>query len=367
MLVVDDSVVIRRFISRALTADPAFEVIGFAANGSAALTQAHELQPDAITLDIEMPEMDGLATVRALRGRGSKAVIIMCSSLTSHGAQSTIESLLRGANDYVTKPANSDSVDAALETLRQDLLPKIKQFFLPSQSSKSNAAKSPSPTRILPNSTGAYAPERSALKDVRTYPPVFTREQRRIVAIGVSTGGPTALMQILPELPANFPLPILIVQHMPPVFTRQLAERLNQECALEVREAAEGMKLRPGCALIAPGDYHMRLKRAGDAVSVVLDQGERENSCRPAVDVLFRSVLDAYGGQALGVILTGMGQDGLRGIEKLKEKGAYTIAQDQDSSVVWGMPGAVVEAGLADTVMSLKEVASTIIRQVPNK
>ena len=185
-----------------------------------------------------------------------------------------------------------------------------------------------------------------------------------IVAIGVSTGGPTALLNLLPRLPSDFPLPVVIVQHMPPVFTRQLAERLNTECAIRVLEAEEGMALEPGIALLAPGGRHMRLKRGLHAVQVTLDDGERENSCRPAVDVLFRSVAATYGSQALAVILTGMGHDGLRGAESLKREGGYVIAQDRASSVVWGMPGAVVAAGLADAVLNLDEIASAILRRV---
>jgi two-component system chemotaxis response regulator CheB len=320
--------------------------------------------------------MDGLTAVSELRKRGSKAVIVMCSTLTSHGATSTIDALMRGASDYVTKPAKSQSTDAALEELRFQLIPKLKQFF--ARPAAAPAGARPAPGAPLPPASAALGPGAAparpgaglfTLAAKPAAPPVkrtpVPPQEREIVAIGLSTGGPTALMQVLPHLPKSFPLPIVIVQHMPPIFTKQLAERLNTECALEVLEAAEGMALKRGQVLLAPGDYHMRLKRKLNEVSVTLDQAEKENSCRPAVDVLFRSVVEVYGGRALGVVLTGMGQDGLRGVEHLKQKNAYVIAQDRESSVVWGMPGAVVEAGLADSVLSLREVAPAMLRQVP--
>ncbi len=351
ILVVDDSVVIRRFLSTALGQEPTFEIIGFAGNGLLALQKAAELKPDVITLDIEMPEMDGLTTIRKLREQGSKAYVIMCSTLTSRGASAAIDALMLGANDYVTKPSNSGPMDAALKMLQDELIPKIKQFFVKHQPAVA-AARAASPAAA---STAAV--RRPAM-------PLFSTGERKVVAIGVSTGGPTALMEIMPQFPASFPLPVVIVQHMPPIFTKLLAERLRAQSSFEVVEATEGMTLAPGRVVIAAGDYHMRLKRSEKEVKVTMDQGPRENSCRPAVDVLFRSVGDVYAGSVIGVILTGMGQDGLRGVEHLKDKGAYIIAQDQKSSVVWGMPGAVVEAGLADVVVGLNAVVPEILRQV---
>jgi two-component system chemotaxis response regulator CheB len=344
VLIVDDSVVIRHFLSQALEKDPAFEVAGVAANGRLALRRVAELNPDVITMDIEMPEMDGVATVCRLREAGCKARIVMCSTLTTRGASATIDALMSGANDYVTKPSGIDPMKEGFSTLQEELSAKIKQFF-----------PRPMPTvavaeRAIPRPAMGMMRPRAALA------------RRTVVAIGVSTGGPTALMQLLPQLPASFPLPILIVQHMPPFFTRQLAERLNTQSSLEVLEATDGMMLKPGRAVLAPGDYHMRVKRSGEQVSVFLDQQPQENSCRPAVDVLFRSVAEVYGGGALGVVLTGMGQDGLHGVEQLKARGAYVIVQDRQSSVVWGMPGAVADAGLADAVLDLNAVAPEILR-----
>jgi len=306
----------------------------------------------------------------------------MCSTLTRRGASSTIEALIAGANDYVAKPVGNDSMDGAFETLRQELIPKIKQFFTSREFVGDSAAPAGHPLRsgLLPGLPASSRLASSSLASsslallvassagLAARPPVtLPAARRQIVAIGVSTGGPTALMKLLPALPRDFPLPIVIVQHMPPIFTRQMAERLAAESALEVVEASAGMKVERGRVLIAPGDFHMRLQRAGQDTVVVLDQGERENSCRPAVDVLFRSVAALYGGQVLGIMLTGMGQDGLRGTEALKAKGAYIMAQDRATSVVWSMPGAVAEAGLANAVLPLDELAPAMLRQVPSR
>jgi two-component system chemotaxis response regulator CheB len=353
VLVVDDSVVIRRIITESLSNDAEFEVVGYAANGLIALQVAAELKPDVITLDIEMPEMDGLTTIRRLRAASSTACVIMCSTLTSRGASAALDALMLGANDYVTKPSNTGAMDSARTMLHDELIPKIKQFF--------EVKKAVAVPRSVPASAGT--PSRVAPRLPVT--PLFTMPtERKIVAIGVSTGGPTALMEIVPQIPPSFPLPIVIVQHMPPLFTKLLAERLNTQSKFEVLEATNGMTLKAGRIVIAPGDYHMKLTRSGREVAVQLDQGPKENSCRPAVDVLFRSVADLYAGGVVGVILTGMGQDGLHGVEQLKSKGAYIIAQDQASSVVWGMPGAVVEAGLADSVLDLRAVVPGILQQV---
>jgi two-component system chemotaxis response regulator CheB len=352
VLVVDDSTVIRRIISETLSADPEFEVVGFAADGKIALQKAAELKPDVITLDIEMPEMDGLTAVRRLRQSSSTACIIMCSTLTTRGASAAIDALIQGANDYVTKPSNSGPMDSALAMLRGELIPKIKQFFEIRKPAPPVAAISHS----VPAARTAAQPPAARVFSSGAPPSVL--------AIGVSTGGPTALMEILPQFPASFPLPVVIVQHMPPLFTKLLAERLCAKSRFEVVEAVEGMTLQPGRVIVAPGDYHLRLRRSNKEVSVALDQGPRENSCRPAVDVLFRSVAEIYAGRVIGLILTGMGQDGLLGVQELKSKGAYIIAQDRVSSVVWGMPGAVAEAGLADAVVGLGAVVPEILKQV---
>jgi two-component system chemotaxis response regulator CheB len=313
------------------------------------LERIAQLNPDLITLDIEMPEVNGLDVLRRLKNLAVRPRVVMFSTLTDRGAALTLESLALGADDYVTKAANVGSLDRSMASLRTQLIPKIRQFFV-------MQGQVPTPAGGLP----AAAP-----KAYRIAPaPTRIAGQPKVLAIGISTGGPTALGAIMPQFPPDFPLPILIVQHMPPLFTRFLAERLQSGTKLKVEEATDGAAVVAGAVWIAPGDYHMRVQKQGASTVIKLDQSPQENSCRPSVDVLFRSVAEAYGGSAISAVLTGMGQDGLRGVEMLKAKGAYVIAQDEASSVVWGMPGAVAGAGLANCVLPLDAVVPEILRQV---
>jgi two-component system chemotaxis response regulator CheB len=345
VLIVDDSVVIRRLVTHALSEDPALEVVGAASNGAIALERIAQLNPDVITLDIEMPEMDGLTVLRRIRDQEARPRVVMFSTLTDRGAALTLESLALGADDYVTKAANVGSLDRSMVSLRTELIPKIRQFFL-----------------VLGEAPAAGLP--AALKPSGIAPVAIRGAGRpKVLAIGISTGGPTALGAIIPQFPAHFPLPILIVQHMPPLFTRFLAERLQSSAKLRVEEAADGAPVVAGTVLIAPGNYHMRVRNYNGETVVRLDQSPPENSCRPSVDVLFRSVGEVYGGAAISAVLTGMGQDGMRGAAVLKANGAYIIAQDEATSVVWGMPGAVAGAGLADCVVPLDAVVPEILRQ----
>lgn len=348
VLIVDDSVVVRRIVSDVLTADPELEVAGTAANGRIALAKIPQVNPDVITLDVEMPEMNGLETLAEIRKLYPRLPVIMFSTLTQRGAATTLDALTLGATDYVTKPANVGSVAAAQQSLREQLVPKIKVFC-------GRAA------RLTPTSLKAGEGVSRSLPTLR---PVKAGGIVDIVAIGVSTGGPNALAELVPELPADFPVPIVIVQHMPPVFTRLLAERLDSQSSLAVSEAVPGEEVRAGHIYLAPGDYHMIVKREGAVVRLRTNQEQPENSCRPAVDVLFRSVADVYGAGSFGVVLTGMGQDGLRGCERIGEAGGQNIAQDEASSVVWGMPGFVAKAGLADQVLPLSSIATEIVRRV---
>jgi two-component system chemotaxis response regulator CheB len=346
VLVVDDSAVIRRLVAHALEADPGIEVVGSASNGAIALERIPQLNPDVVTLDIEMPEMDGLETLRRIRGQYPRLRIIMFSTLTERCASATLEALTLGADDYVTKVSNEGSFERSLARLREDLIPKIRQFFCRPQM--------PAPQASL---AAAATPARQAAPVTGHW-----KASSRVVVIGASTGGPAALGAILPALPAGFPLPVLVVQHMPPLFTRFLAERLQATCRLPVEEACQAAPVEPGKILIAPGDYHLRVVSSGGAVRTQLDQSPPQNFCRPAVDALFTSVGEVYGGAAIAVILTGMGQDGLRGTQILKAQGATVLAQDEASSVVWGMPGAVANAGLADRIVPLDGVAQEIVR-----
>ncbi len=346
VLVVDDSTVIRRLLTDSLSVDPNVEVAATAANGKIALAKIPQINPDIVTLDMEMPEMDGITTLVEIRKLYPKLPVIMFSTLTQRGASATLDALSKGASDYVTKPANVGSVTAAMQNVRNDLLPKIKAFcpwFTTQEASR--------PITSLRSVAAVPRPTRS------------TTSRIDIVAIGSSTGGPNALQTVLSRIPATFPVPIVIVQHMPPIFTKHLADRLNQLCPLEVSEATAGDKLLPGHAYIAPGDFHMMVRRQGNAVQIDLNQGTPENSCRPAVDVLFRSVADTYGGNVLAVVLTGMGQDGARGCGPIRDAGGRVFAQDEATSVVWGMPGAVCAAGLADQIIPLEKVANEIVRE----
>ena len=347
VMVVDDSVVIRRLVTQALELDPTIDVVGTASNGAIGLQRMPKLKPDIITLDIEMPDMNGLEMLRRVRREYPRVRVIMFSTLTERGAAITLEALTLGADEYVAKVSDEASLDRSLARLRDEMIPKIKQFFVFPAASVS----APRPPASLPASAvRAAAP---AVQPMKLRP--------KVLVIGVSTGGPTALGEMLPSLPASFPLPILLVQHMPPLFTRLLAERLNASCPLKVEEAQHGQPVEVGKILIAPGDFHMKVASNAGTVRICLDQSPQQNSCRPAVDPLFASAAELYGGAVLAVVLTGMGQDGLRGVEALKARGSRILVQDEASSVIWGMPGAVANAGLADRVLPLDEIVPEIL------
>jgi two-component system chemotaxis response regulator CheB len=347
VMVVDDSVVVRKIVTDVLSADPMIHVVGTAPNGRLAVAKLEQLKPDLITMDIEMPDMNGIEAVRAIRATRSRVPIIMFSTLTERGASATLDALSAGANDYVTKPANVGSVAQSMESVRQQLIPKIKALTGRPMSS------GPAPVAAAPVAARPPAPRTRAPKEPA------------VLVIGSSTGGPEALSKVLPLLPAALPVPVLVVQHMPPVFTRQFAQRLDRLCALTVVEAGDGTPLVPGTVHIAPGDFHLTVGTSGTARRTALNQAPPENFCRPAVDVLFRSAVAAYDGAVLGVVLTGMGSDGRIGAGQIRDAGGTVIAQDQATSVVWGMPGAVTQAGFADEVVPLGRVAEAIIRLLP--
>jgi two-component system chemotaxis response regulator CheB len=339
ILIVDDSAVIRKVLSNLLASDPEIVVAGTAANGIQALARIPEVKPDLITLDIEMPGMDGLETLVEIRKLYPKLPVIMFSTLTERGATATLTALARGASDYVTKPSKSGNSERSPGRVGEELIRKIKCLC---------AVRVP---QIRPG---------PILKSVSARP----LGRIDVVAIGTSTGGPNALTALIPQFPADFPVPIVIVQHMPPLFTRLLADRLNALGRLQVQEGKEGQKLQRGQVWIAPGDYHMTVARKAGEFVLSLNHDPQENSCRPAVDVLFRSVAQSYGANALAVVLTGMGADGTRGSAAIREAGGEVVVQDEASSVVWGMPGNVVAASLADHIYPLDGMGPEVVRRV---
>ena len=346
VLVVDDSVVVRRLVVDALSGGADIHVVGTAANGRLAQGKIDQLRPDVVTMDIEMPEMNGIEAVRELRKRHPRLPVIMFSTLTERGASATLDALSAGANDYVTKPANVGSVGQSMESVREQLIPRIK-------------ALTGRPVTMGPARTAAAPPPP---------PPVAPRQgppkKPAVLVIGSSTGGPEALARVLPMLPASLPVPVLLVQHMPPVFTRQFAQRLDRLSALRVVEAVDGTPLLPGTVHLAPGDHHLVVRAGARGLHTGLNQGPPENFCRPAVDPLFRSAVTAFDGAVLAVVLTGMGSDGRNGAAEVRAGGGTVIVQDQATSVVWGMPGAIAQAGLADEILPLDRIAEAINRHL---
>jgi two-component system chemotaxis response regulator CheB len=367
VLVADDSILFRRVIAEALGSLPDVEVLGSVSNGKLAVQRVRELHPDLLTLDMEMPEMDGMAVLDALRQAGEAVAVIVVSSLTRHGGRLTMRALEKGAFDFITKP-DTVSSEESREAIRRELAPRLRAL-----------AHRQEIRNILRNRPAAPAAVSSADKvpTVREPQPgnldeISGRMTRlaaiakpEMVVIGVSTGGPNALARILPAIPGSIGVPLLIVQHMPPVFTQSLAESLSPRCAVRVREASQGEMIEPNAAYIAPGGRQMRLVPGPEGRKMVqITDDPPENNCRPAVDYLFRSVANNFPGRAMGVILTGMGSDGTLGLRLLRRYGCFVIAQDEATCVVFGMPKAAVDAGVADVVLPLDAIAARITATV---
>jgi len=366
VLAADDSAVMRGIMQKLfemhgedrLSRLPSMELCGTAQDGVECMDAVARLKPDLLVLDLEMPRLNGLDVLERLRETNPGLPVIMCSSYTERGAQSTLEALARGAADYVMKPSAQRDLAAALQSLAEQLLPKIAAL---TRGRRPEAGESAAPT-----SKHARGGETATLKDS----PI------EVVVIGLSTGGPSALEQMLPRLPSSFPVPVLIVQHMPKLFTGALAERLDKCCALRVRQAQDGESIVPGTVWLAPGDSHMEVaaRRMGfDAADVDargrgarvrLHQQEPLNHCRPSVDYLFHSAARLYGASALALMMTGMGADGLGGARAVHEAGGVVLAQDEATSAVWGMPGRVADAGIANAVLPLAAIAGEIRQRV---
>ena len=369
ILAADDSAVMRSILWKLFLLQkesrsselPQMELCGIARDGVECLEQVKQLRPDVLVLDLEMPRLNGLEVLDRLRLENSELPVIMCSAYTEHGARSTLEALARGASDYVTKPAGQRDFEAAMESLSRQLLPRIAALAKNARKEKKKADH------------GASSDNSQSAKFEET--PSKAPSPIEVVVIGLSTGGPSALEQLLPKLPKDFPVPVLIVQHMPKLFTGALAQRLDKCCALRVEQAYDSAAIRPGTVWLAPGDAHMeiasRRAMAGDAnrgagysSRVRLHQQEPLNHCRPSVDYLFFSAARMYGAGTLALVMTGMGADGLNGSHAVHERGGVVLAQDEATSAVWGMPGRVSEAGIASATLPLWGIAAALKQRV---
>jgi two-component system chemotaxis response regulator CheB len=368
VLVVDDSGFFRRRVSEILSADPNIQVVGTATNGKEAIDQALALKPDVITMDYEMPMMDGITAVRHIMQR-CPTPVLMFSSLTHEGARVTLDALDAGAVDFL--PKNFEDISRNPEKVKQLLCEKILSISRSNRRANTYsapapvAAPAPTPAPSSVSSYGSNAPARPAPAPIpaRTHAPASLspapkRKAYKLVAIGTSTGGPVALQRVLTQLPANFPAPIVLIQHMPAAFTKAFAERLDKLCRISVKEAEDGDILRPGLALLAPGGKQMMIDGRG-AVKIL--PGDERLNYKPCVDITFGSAAKSYGDKVLAVVLTGMGADGREGARLLKQGGSAIWAQDEASCVIYGMPMAIVKAELADAVYSLDDIGKHLV------
>ena len=362
VLVVDDSAFMRKVLSDLFKGESDFEVVDVARNGAEAIEKVLQHSPEVVTMDIEMPVMDGLSALEKIM-TVKPTPVVMVSSLTKAGADATIRALSLGAVDFVAKSAGSIS---RIDDIAKELLQKCREARGISgkrlQPKEIQAIPVPKPKPPVPSTP--VAPVIPTL--ITPVPPVrsvaFPGMSDWIVAIGTSTGGPRALQEVLPRLPGNLPCPAIVVQHMPPGFTKSLADRLNSLCDLTVKEAADNDRLTPGTVYVAPGDFHLTLRKEGNSTYIKLNKEPAIGGLRPAVDPMMVSVADIYGAKTVGVILTGMGHDGAKGMQAIKRLHGLTIAEDQSTAVVFGMPKAAIEAGVVDNILPLSQVADGIVQ-----
>jgi len=373
VLVVDDTIVYRKAVSDILAEMPGVEVVGVAHNGKIAVSKIQTLKPDLLTLDIEMPEMNGIEVLQYLQQHAPNVSAIMVSTLTSEGGDMTMRALELGAYDFILKPS-ATNINDSKQQLRTLLAPLIKAF----QTGRTTVGSLQAGARsgVVARKVGACPTAMRSTSGMplaagaRSAVPGAAASRRQgkseIVTIGISTGGPNALARMMPMLPGDLGVPIVIVQHMPPVFTKSLANSLNAKCALTVKEALDGEPLQANVAYIAPGGKQMKLVASADGTNrlIKITNDPPENSCKPSADYLFRSVADYYVGRTTAVIMTGMGSDGTKGLKILKQKGALIIGQNEESCVVYGMPKAPAELGLTDVVTPLDKIAGEIVKSV---
>ena len=366
VLVVDDSGFFRRRVSEILSADPTIQVVGTATNGKEAIDQALALKPDVITMDYEMPMMDGITAVRHIMQR-CPTPVLMFSSLTHEGARVTLDALDAGAVDYL--PKNFEDISRNPDKVKQMLCEKVHtisrsnrrlgSYARPAPVAAPVPASSPAPASSFASPAPARpAATARAAAPAASHSPAPKRKPYKLVAIGTSTGGPVALQRVLTQLPANFPAPIVLIQHMPAAFTKAFAERLDKLCRINVKEAEDGDMLRPGLALLAPGGKQMMIDGRG---TVKILPGDERLNYKPCVDITFGSAAKSYGDKVLSVVLTGMGADGREGARLLKQGGSTVWAQDEASCVIYGMPMAIVKANLADAVYSLDDIGKHLV------
>jgi two-component system, chemotaxis family, protein-glutamate methylesterase/glutaminase len=367
VLVVDDTIVYRKAVSDILAEIPGVEVVGVAHNGKIAMSKIATLKPDLLTLDIEMPEMNGIEVLSELQSKFPKIGAVMVSTLTTDGGEMTMKALELGAFDFILKPTSKNQADSK-RLLKQSLLPIVREFKRSRNASTllSNKGRFNKTTKsVLRKPLRPLSAKRSALQ-TSTEKPAIRRGKSEIITIGISTGGPNALTQMLPMLPGNIGVPIVIVQHMPPVFTKSLAASLNSKCALTVKEAEDRENIQNNTVYIAPGGKQMKLVASTDGQNrqIKITNDPPENSCRPSADYLFRSVGDYYVGRTTAVIMTGMGSDGTKGLQILKQKGATIIAQNEETCVVFGMPKKPIDSHMVDVIAPLNKIADEIIKSV---
>jgi two-component system chemotaxis response regulator CheB len=355
IMVVDDTIVYRKIISDVISEIPGVEVVGAAHNGKAALLKMKTLHPDLLTLDIEMPEMSGLELLERMRTEAPNVGAVMLSTLTHEGGAMTMRALELGAFDFIPKPQSGTMADNKI-AVKNALAPILQAFGRIRRHKRVPVFQRPLASRKSGPKTIYPSPAKGSI--------VKRAGASSIVGIGISTGGPNALARLLPKLPADIGVPVVIVQHMPPIFTQSLAKSLDNKCALQVHEAINGEPLRPNCVYIAPGGKQMKIVAGADGRQrmIKITDDPPENSCKPSVDYLFRSIAELYVGRATGVIMTGMGSDGTAGLRLMKSNGAVVIAQDEASCVVFGMPKEPIRQGLADVVAPLEAISHEIIK-----